>query len=85
MAKRRIITFELRPTKDDDLVEALDKEIKERGEDRSDIIRSALRSYLLTDWIQKKPLALDTIISLETKEKDDDQVAADLDSLLNNF
>jgi Arc/MetJ-type ribon-helix-helix transcriptional regulator len=85
MAKRRIVTFELRPTKDDDLVEALDKEIKERGEDRSDIIRLALRNYLLSNRVKKRSVTLDTNISLETKEKDDDQVAADLDSLLSDF
>lgn len=84
-----IIPFRLRPGKDDDIRDALEQAAVR--EDRSDVIRAALRAYLLEQRQQQavrpgpgpqlRPENLDDI-ELEVKEKDDDQLAADLDKLL---
>lgn len=51
-AKRNIITFELRPKKDDDIADALRMFLDRK--DRSDVIREALRQYLKLGG-RKKP------------------------------
>lgn len=50
--KRNIITFELRPEKDDDIANALAMFLERK--DRSNLIREALRKYLKLGG-RKKP------------------------------
>lgn len=82
----RLIPFRLRPGRDDDIAEALDQATVR--EDRSHVIRAALRAYLLepqpVSRPQVRPEALDDI-TLEGKEKDDTQLGNDLDALLGDF
>ncbi|MEK4025489.1 ribbon-helix-helix protein, CopG family [Sporosarcina sp. FSL W7-1283] len=82
--ERRIIPFELRSEKDDDIAEALEKAITSENS-RSSVIRAALRYYLLD-----KPPHFKSSIHLEDApdifEKvilDDKQLDSALDDLLN--
>lgn len=94
---RNIISFELRPVKDDDI----DKKLKEMitdGITQSDIVRTALRHYFNLNLHSNLPAPpqnsyrstpapqfepQDTTVELQQIEKDDTQLDAALDDLLN--
>lgn len=94
-----VINCRLRPSKDDDIKEALAKAVEERKVDLSDIVRAALRYYLIPSngFISTQPIKHDTVqiqqpddeklddIKLEKAEKSADQLDDALNSLLNDF
>ncbi|MCO7176998.1 hypothetical protein ACFP7A_01115 [Sporolactobacillus kofuensis] len=77
-----VIRIRLRKKKDDDLRVAFEN----INEDKSDLIRAALRAYLFdraerpSMLVSRKP-----VLKLEKKEKPDYAVTDGLDDLLNNF
>jgi hypothetical protein len=74
-----VIRVRLRKNKDDDLRTAFDG----LTDDRSDVIRAALRAYLFNcpaPVTSPKPVP-----KLEKKEKPDEAVTGGLDDLLGNF
>jgi hypothetical protein len=88
-----IIPFRLRAGKDDDIKQALEAAITEE-EDRSEIIRKALRAYLLgpkpetviRPMIQRtfEPIDIEPI-TLKKIEKSDEEIEGDIDNLLGDF
>lgn len=77
-----VIRVRLRKNKDDDLRAAFEN----LNDDRSDVIRAALRSYLFnrTDRLVTE-IASKYAPKLEKKEKSDETVTEGLDDLLGNF
>jgi hypothetical protein len=75
-----VIRVRLRKIKDDDLRSAFD----ELSEDRSDVIRAALRAYLFNRPV-RPPVNAKPVPKLEKKEKPDAAVTGGLDNLLGNF
>lgn len=80
------VSFRLRPGKDDDIAEALEKAAK--IQDKADIIRAALRSYLLKGP-ERQPRKLDPTalegVEIKKKEKDAEDLNGALDNLLDDF
>lgn len=84
----RPLNFRLRPDKDEDIARALEKATEK--EDRSDIIRAALRSYLLENSIQRRPgkrLNKADLAGTELKkrEKTEKEIENSLDNLLDDY
>jgi Arc/MetJ-type ribon-helix-helix transcriptional regulator len=75
-----VIRVRLRKKKDDDLRTVFEG----LADDRSDVIRAALRAYLFN---QPEPSTISTkpVPRLEKKEKPDEAVTGGLDDLLGNF
>ena len=93
------ITFRFRDGKDDDIATALKNEEETNGLDRSNIIRLALRCYLLEDdqsstgelggISRNRNRSLDSSgvddLEMDQAEKSDEEVDAALDNLLDEF
>jgi hypothetical protein len=79
----RPIRFRLRSGKDDDIEEALLQ--AEKGIDRSDVIRCALRHYLLGEKIDIVKQPSTPIENLQENQKTDDDVEATVDDLFDDF
>ncbi|WP_332629180.1 hypothetical protein [Halalkalibacter flavus] len=79
------IRVRLRSGKDDDIAKALQE--AEKTEDRSDIVRKALREHLCGMRPQPRHVELEPIddFVLEQKEKADEEIHAGLDNLLGEF
>ncbi len=75
-----MIRVRLRKQKDDDLRTAFE----ELTDDRSDLIRAALRAYLF-EQPERPKLETKPVPKLEKKEKPDEAVIGGLDDLLGNF
>lgn len=85
MDKWKPIRVRLRRGKDDDIAEALKKAAY--TEDRSDIVRKALRQHLLRNKTSRPPIEEEVIsdVDLKQKEKSDDEVDVAIDDLFNQF
>jgi Arc/MetJ-type ribon-helix-helix transcriptional regulator len=75
-----VIRVRLRKNKDDDLRAAFEG----LADDRSDLIRAALRAYLFNRSEQPTTIAK-PVPKLKKKEKPDEAVTGGLDNLLGNF
>jgi hypothetical protein len=81
----RLIPFRIRDGKDDDIDQALQQASKTTS--ASDVIREALRAFLLGGSPGSPKIVIPSInnFELERKEKDVNQLEGDLEKLINDF